>query len=189
MDGRATFPTFVTVALAALAALVLAAPRASASVAPLPGCGSGAHTRAAPVPISDAAILCLVNRHRAFHHVKPLRLNASLAASARRHSAQMVTDRYFSHGGPNNSSLIRRVGATRYLRHARAWALGETLAWASASQATPTGLVNLLMASPPHRAILLDPSYRDIGVGVGAGAPVAGDSGATLTLDLGSATR
>jgi uncharacterized protein YkwD len=185
MDGLNPRLALRTAALAFTALCVIA----PASQARLPGCGSGAHTRAAPAPISDAAVLCLVNRHRAYHHVAPLRLNASLTASARRHSDQMVADRYFSHGGPNNSSLQTRVGRTRYLRHARSWALGEALAWAAAGRATPTGLVNLLMASPEHKAILLDPAYRDIGVGVQTGVPVGGTTGSTLTLDLGRATR
>jgi uncharacterized protein YkwD len=187
MDGRRLSQLLRTTALAlALGALAFTTPSASAHA---PRCGAAAHARAVPTAASAGAILCLVNRHRAYHRLAPLRLNAALSSSAQGHSAQMVADRYFSHTGAGNSTLASRIGATSYLRGARAWALGETLAWAGGAQATPVGLVSILIHSPPHRAILLDPTYLDIGVGIGAGAPVAGTPGATLTLDLGRATH
>jgi uncharacterized protein YkwD len=185
MDGRPLPPTLRTVALA-LAALAIASTGAQAQVR---GCGSAAQTRAAHTARSDLAILCLVNAERARHRLAPLRFNASLSNTARRHSAQMVAARYFSHDGPRNSTLVTRVRGTRYLRHARAYALAETLAFAGGGQASPAGLIALLMASPEHRAILMSSAYRDIGVGISSGAPIAGTSGATLTLDLGHATR
>jgi uncharacterized protein YkwD len=184
MDGNRS-PHLLRILALALLALVMATPAAQAH---LPGCGRFAQTRAAPVPRSDLAILCLVNRTRAMHRIAPLRINPALTSAARRYSATLVADRFFSHVGPGNATLFHRVTATGYLRGARSWALGETLAWANPPQASPTGLVALLMASPPHRVILLDPTYHDIGIGVFDGVPGAG-GGATLTLDLGATTR
>ncbi len=185
MEGRPIPTPLRTVALT-IFALAIATPAAQADA---PTCGSAAQTRAAHTARSDLAVLCLVNRERTAHRLPPLRINLSLSNTARRHSAQMVAARYFSHNGPRNSTLMTRVRGTRYLRNARAFALGETLAFAGAQQATPAGLVALLMASPEHRAILLSRTYRDIGVGVSSGAPIAGTPGATLTLDLGRATH
>jgi uncharacterized protein YkwD len=42
------------------------------------------------------------------------------------------------------------------------------------------------MNSPPHRKIILSREFHEIGVGVSAGVPVAGEgSGATFVLDFG----
>jgi uncharacterized protein YkwD len=47
-------------------------------------------------------------------------------------------------------------------------------------------MVRNWMASPPHRAALLDPNMRDIGLGVAAGAPQGPHSNAgTYVMDLG----
>ncbi len=185
MDGlRRHHLRTAAIGIGALVVVIASAPGASAG---LPGCGPAALVRAAPTPASDRAVLCLVNQQRAVHHLAPLALNARLTWGAKRHSRQMVSDRYFSHGGPGNSNVVTRVRHTGYLVGARGWAVGETLAFADGPGATPAGLVAMLLASPPHRAILLDRGYRDIGIGIGAGAPTPSSAtlpGATLTLDL-----
>jgi uncharacterized protein YkwD len=45
-----------------------------------------------------------------------------------------------------------------------------------------------MMASPIHREVLLDPGFRDIGVGVAMGVPLPGRArnAAILTMDLGA---
>jgi uncharacterized protein YkwD len=169
------------VALAALVVLLASAPGASAQP---PGCGPAATTQATASPDSDRAVACLVNQRRAIHGLTALRLNIRLMVGARHYSRQMVKDRYFGHNGPGNSSVVTRVRHTGYLLGARAWQLGETLAFGGGASSTPAALVAMLFASPPHRAILLNPAYRDIGVGIWRGAPMAGATGSTMTLDL-----
>jgi len=169
------------IALAALIVLIASAPRASAQA---PACGAATQARATPSLNADRAVLCLVNQRRAALAIAPLRSNWRLTVGARRHSRQMVADRYFSHGGPGNSSVVTRVRHTGYLLGARAYMLGETIGFGEGASSTPAALVAMLFASPPHRAILLNPGYRDIGIGVWSGAPVAGPPGSTLTLDL-----
>jgi uncharacterized protein YkwD len=42
------------------------------------------------------------------------------------------------------------------------------------------------MASPGHRANILAPRYREVGIGIAVGAPVRGSgAGATYTTDFG----
>ena len=53
------------------------------------------------------------------------------------------------------------------------WQIGETLAWGSAERSTPRAIVQGWMNSPQHVGVLLDPSFREIGIGVRFGAPVA----------------
>jgi uncharacterized protein YkwD len=171
------------IALAALIAVIASAPGASAQV---PGCGAAATTPATATPASDRTVLCLVNHGRAVHGIAALRLNGRLTMGARRYSRQMVADRYFGHNGPGNSSVVTRVRHTGYLLGARGWLLGEALAFGQGGASTPAALVAMLFASPPHRAILLNPAYRDMGIGIWRGAPMAGPTGSTMTLDLGA---
>jgi uncharacterized protein YkwD len=100
----------------------------------------------------------------------------------------MVRRKYFAHVTPNGLDQRSRVARTGYLRGCRRpAALGETIAWGSDVFGSPAELVKDLMASAPHRAILLDRRYRDIGVGLALGAPMdgIGQSGSTLSLNLG----
>ena len=70
-----------------------------------------------------------------------------------------------------------------YLRRVSRWAIGEVLARQS-SAGTPRGVVRAWMQSPPHREVLLDGRFRQIGIAARVGA------GAVLTTaDLSVVTR
>ena len=97
----------------------------------------------------------------------------------------MVARSYFSHVSPNGMDVRQRIVRTGYLYHRPGARLGETIAWRPAGDATPAQLVSSFMDSASHRAMLLDRSFRQIGVGLALGAPVAGMGGATLTLTFG----
>jgi uncharacterized protein YkwD len=98
----------------------------------------------------------------------------------------MAAQNYFAHDAPSGASVADRVRATGYLDDARSWTLGETIAWGRARTGTPAAVLRMFLDSPPHRAILLDPAYRDLGVGIAHGAPAGPEAGAvTVTLDFG----
>jgi uncharacterized protein YkwD len=63
--------------------------------------------------------------------------------------------------------------------------VGENLAWATGTDATPRQLVVAWMASPGHRRNVLEPTFRDVGIGVAAGTPAAGPDGVTVTTEFG----
>ena len=67
-------------------------------------------------------------------------------------------------------------------------AVGETLDWGASARSMPARLVAMLMRSGVHRPIVLDPSYRDLGVGLALGSPTRKAAGpaSTLTLVFGS---
>ena len=44
------------------------------------------------------------------------------------------------------------------------------------------------MDSPSHRAVILDPAFRDIGIGLVDRAPAGDGAGATFVLELGAMT-
>jgi uncharacterized protein YkwD len=133
------------------------------------------------------AVLCLVNGEREAHGLRLLKRSRMLTRAARSHSRDMVRRRYFAHVSPSGVDLHKRVARTGYLHGGPRVELGEAIAFGADAFATPRELVGDVMASAPHRAIILTPSFRDLGVGLALGAPleVAGSASATLSLTFG----
>jgi uncharacterized protein YkwD len=133
------------------------------------------------------ATLCLINAERHSRGLRPLRSSGALAVAARTHSRDMVRRRYFAHTAPGGSRVVQRIRRSGYLRSAKRWRLGENLGWGSGGEATPRAMVRAWMNSPPHRVAILTASYRDAGIGLASGLPLAAaGSGATYTVDFGA---
>lgn len=132
------------------------------------------------------AVLDGLNAARAGQGVGPLHLSSRLGAAACEHSTDMVSHGYFAHRSADGGSFVSRIASTGWLRGRRGWALGEDLGWGTGDLGTPQGIVNAWMASPPHRAILLDARYSVVGIGIAAGTPSAGADGFTYTADFSS---
>jgi uncharacterized protein YkwD len=178
----------IVLALAALLAPAAAQARPEATMAE-DGCANAnlLPTRANLELVRDA-VLCLHNRERARHGLPGLRESPKLRRAAERHSANMVDERYFDHTSPTGSTMVSRIRRTGYTRRARAWALGENIAWGSGGLATAAQIHRSWMKSPGHRANILQRSFREIGIGIESGLPVrlsAAQSGATYTADFG----
>jgi len=172
-------------ALAALAALgVLAAAPASASAA--------CHNKYAhPAQVSNATVkqttLCLLNKKRKEHGRRALKPNRRLARAARKHARDMVERKYFSHTAPGGVSFVDRIMRQDYVNPGQGWTLGENLAWGSYQLATPKSIVRSWMRSPGHRANILNPKFREIGIGVVTGAPAPGtEHAATYATSFGT---
>lgn len=118
----------------------------------------------------ERTLLEEMNRVRADHGLALLRLDPRLETAARSHSADMMRRGYFSHG-----SFARRVRSFGV----RGRRLGENLAWGTGSYSSARALVGMWMGSPPHRANLLQPGFRRVGIGAVIGA-FAGHGGATV---------
>jgi uncharacterized protein YkwD len=134
------------------------------------------------------AVVCLLNAQRAAAKLQPLRPNRALGRAAAGYATAMVRGHFFSHVSPSGSTLLTRVVRTTYLRHAGTWALGEDLAWGTGAYATPRAIVEAWMASPPHRRNILEPTFRDVGIGVSGGVPSGAADGATYVADFGIRT-
>ena len=133
------------------------------------------------------AVTCLVNAERSKRGLRPVSRDADLGQAARKHARDMVRRGYFSHVSPGGSTLGDRLRSAGYGR-GQGWRAGEALGWGTGSLATPNSLVDEWLDSPPHRRILLDSGYRELGVGIAAGEPRDAQSslpGATYTLDFG----
>ncbi len=177
----------IATALAVLFTCMLGAATVSAA-AKHRGCARvSAIPNATTLPQAQEAVLCLVNHERARRRLSGLRSSTQLTRAALGHSTDMVSQEYFAHDSLDGSTLRQRVLRTGYLRGSAAGTLEETLACGWVQLSTPKALVASLMSSPTHRSTVLNPSLRDIGIGLVLGAPrsqpgMAG--GATLTLDF-----
>lgn len=143
---------------------------------------------AATARVATASSLqTLVNLERRSRGLGAVRTQTQLTRAAAGHSGDMVTRGYASHTSPEGTTLRGRIRRAGYLRDVRSWVLGEVIAWGIGPTATPSGIVAALMASPTHRAILLDPAVTQVGIGIAPGLPLAGGAGrgVTVTLDFG----
>jgi uncharacterized protein YkwD len=148
-----------------------------------------ANTRVMPAPGNlgavRAAVLCLHNRDRAAHGLPALKENAKLRRAAAGHSDDMVAQRYFAHDSLSGDDMVDRILSAGYGRGG-AWSLGENIAWGTGSLATAAEIQRAWMESPGHRANILRRQFREIGIGIALGAPIAhGLTGATYTADFG----
>jgi uncharacterized protein YkwD len=135
------------------------------------------------------AILCLHNQIRRDRGLPLLRANGRLRDAAEGHSENMVSRGFFDHTTPTGVTMVDRILRSRYTNRNQGWTLGENLAWATGTMATPRGVVKMWMNSPGHRANILKRAYREIGVGVVTGTPTGSSRGATYTTDFGVVRR
>jgi uncharacterized protein YkwD len=119
---------------------------------------------------SENRIISAMNQVRVSRGLPPLRYDDKLRAAARAHSLDMIRRGYFGHG-----SFTRRMNAFGV----RAPVVGENLAWGTGVYAAASTIVSAWLVSPEHRANLLRPGFRHVGVGSALGRFV-GRSGATV---------
>lgn len=189
------------VALAALLALLGSVPALAASrgdrSAPASSCRGVTAAVARDGDDADVrrirgAVRCLVTAERESRGRRALTERETLRKAAERHARDMVGRRYFSHVSPGGSRLLDRVRRAGYLRKARRYDVGEALGWGADVDSSPRALVEALLDSPEHRALLLDRSFRDIGIGVAFGVPDDEHRerpGVTITLNFGVVSR
>ena len=113
----------------------------------------------------ESETLRLINVARADKGLKPVRLDLRLWRAARSHTGDMLRRGYFAHGATTDR-------LARYIQGAGV--VGETLAWGSGTYKSPASTVRSWLESPSHRALLLDPHFRYVGVG-SRGGPFQGE--------------
>ena len=99
-----------------------------------------------------------MNVERKKANLQPLTLNGQLGQAAQNHTNDMVSKSYFSHTSPSGSTMTSRVNATGYTYSA----IGENIA---AGNSTASETMTQWMNSPGHRANILSPKFRELGVG------------------------
>lgn len=144
------------------------------------------------VPGLNAGVVARINTARAARGLPRLAVSVGLGAAARFHNRQMAQSGQFRHESPDGSSFWQRVRRFYGAAGFRNWSVGEALVWQSPT-ATAVGVVASWLASPPHRAILLDPSFREIGVSAIQDSAAPGDfdglQATIVTADFGVRSR
>jgi uncharacterized protein YkwD len=140
----------------------------------------------------DTSIVQVLNAARAEHGLAPLAVSTRLASAATFHSREMLRDGYFSHDSAGGGSAGKRIGRFYPATGYRSWQIGEALLWFSPT-VDAASAVRSWLESPPHRAILLSSSYREIGVSALHSAAAGGSFGGIeltmITADFGARTR
>lgn len=161
----------------ALASIVLAA---SLFVC-LPPSSADARSGRASLDRTERKVVKLVNAYRARHGRPRLQLSRSLTRVADRHSRDMARHGFFGHSSRNGTDAISRVR-----RSSGARSVGENLAFVSFGQRSPARqVVRMWIASPGHRAVMLNHGFRRIGVARRPGR-LNGSSGGLYTADFAS---
>jgi uncharacterized protein YkwD len=121
------------------------------------------------------AVTCLINQQRVSRHLPALRDQSRLDRSAQGWTDGMIRSGAFWHG----ADFATRITAAGYN-----WsAAGENIA---SGFSTPRAVVSAWMASTGHCQNILDPSFSNVGTGIGRN-PVGPSSsgGAAWTQDFG----
>ncbi len=107
---------------------------------------------------AENRMLALVNNVRAQNHLPALQMDPVLQAAARDHSLDMYGRKYFSHMTPDGKNPFDRMRE----HQAHFVTAGENIAFApDINQAEES-----LLASPDHRANILNADFRCVGIGV-----------------------
>ena len=146
------------------------------------------HPSQATVKQLRVATVCLLNAERRKHGRARLRANNGLALAGQRHARDMVRKHYFAHDSRSGGDFKDRIVRTGYT-HGSAAILGENLAWGSHDLASPRAIVRSWMKSPGHRANILQPKFRHIGIGVVRAAPMSANNAATYAAEFGRRFR
>jgi len=154
------------------------------------GVGAGDACNDRDITPSDAnlsqlndAILCLVNGERTDAGLPTLAANAQLSQAADGMCKRMTAEHFFSHETPDGKTVVDRVQPTGYIPSSDDWVVGENLGWGSGGLSTPQAMVNGWMNSPGHKANILAPDYKDVGLSACMGSPTTTNSGGTVYVN------
>lgn len=119
-------------------------------------------TAQSTIPLTAADIIAVTNTARTLNGLAPLATSTLLTHSAQTKANTMLAQGYFAHTNPEGAhfwTLIRAVGYTYTLA-------GENLAIGFSSD---DEIIKAWLNSPAHRDNILNPEYKEIGIGLAYG--------------------
>jgi uncharacterized protein YkwD len=128
--------------------------------------GAGTRQRGVTAEAAEREGLVLVNHDRAAAGLAPVVWDERLAAIARAHSRDMAEHDFVGHVSPRTGTALDRVHKAGLMPEL----ILENVGRAYSAQEAESGF----MASPGHRANVVDARAKRIGVGVVLGKPVTG---------------
>jgi uncharacterized protein YkwD len=149
--------------------LVAAALAAGTADAGVRSSHDGAPATASAQEISEvqdlqAQVLVAINDLRREQGLHELELNSALWRASLGHSVSMAKHGYFSHSGWNGSPFWQRIKPNYRPQPTSYWGVGENMLWAS-PELSADQAVEMWLASSPHRKNLLNPAWREVGLG------------------------
>jgi uncharacterized protein YkwD len=128
-------------------------------------------------------LLRAMNRVRASYGMPALRGAPALRTAALRHSEDMLARDYFAHTSPTGSTVTVRIVRSGFVT-GHWWRAAETLAWGVGVRASAAATISAWLRSPPHRAIMLSPGFRWVGIGRNCGRFVGHSGACVWTADF-----
>lgn len=124
---------------------------------------------------SAATLLEATNNERAKDHEQALTLNAQLTAAAQAKADDMVAQNYWAHNSPDGKTPWVFINAAGYQYKSA----GENLAYGFSN-----GIESVAgwMASPEHRANILNGNYQNVGFGVASSPDFVGEGPETVVV-------
>ena len=115
-----------------------------------------------------AEMLAQVNAQRRKAGAPALKMDRDLQQAAQGHAQDMLARGYFAHKSPSGTSVRERSREAGYQ-----WrTIGENIA---EGQTSVDEVVTTWMGSPGHRQNILNPNFRDLGIGLVLGKNRAGE--------------
>jgi|SRR5215210_7786144 len=128
---------------------------------------------------TERALIRAINHQRRAAGLRRVHMSRRLSRAADRHSREMLAGNYFAHSSADGGSFEGRVR-----RYARRGAVGETLAMLTAcNRGMPAAVIAMWLGSPAHRAIMLSPAFRRVGIGRRSGT-LGGGAACLVTADF-----
>jgi uncharacterized protein YkwD len=128
--------------------------------------GAGVHPATVTADEAEKQLLALVNRDRKAAGVAPVAIDDQLTAVARAHTHDMVDHDFVGHVSPRTGGPVDRV----HRAGLQPTFISENVGRGYTADEAEQGF----MSSPGHRANIVDPRPRRVGIGIVFGAPVTG---------------
>jgi uncharacterized protein YkwD len=139
----------------------------------------------------DSQILTRLNATRAAHGLRPLVVSDALENAAVTHSRELIQAGVFQHDSPDGTSFVQRLKHFYSPSGYSSWTAGENLLYNTADIDAETA-IRAWLDSPPHRENMLNPDWREVGIGSvhasTAGGTFGGASTWVITMDFGART-
>lgn len=108
-------------------------------------------------------IVAAVNAERRKAGVAPVKANTDLDEAAQRHAEDMLARNFFAHESPSGTTVRERARSAGY----RWRTIGENIA---EGQLSVREVMDTWMRSPGHRRNILNPAFKELGVGLAMGS-------------------
>ena len=139
----------------------------------------------------DGQILTRLNATRAAHGLRPLVVSDGLENAAVTHSRELIQAGVFQHDSPDGTSFVQRLKHFYSPSGYSSWTAGENILYNTADIDADTA-IRAWLDSPPHRENMLNPDWREVGIGSVHASTAGGTFGGAptwvITMDFGART-